>query len=166
MGDRTPIIVAAIGLIGTVTVGLLTNADKLQRLWSPAPPPAPTPQAAPPPLSADLAPSPPPAAQDGTGAAGSAVKSLTGLWASDDGYRFRFHQSANVFSYAASERGKDRGTGDGTLRGRTLTYGFTSPNGDGVCSATLSADGDQVDGRCHMADTPAQSWPMTIRRIG
>jgi hypothetical protein len=112
---------------------------------------------------------PPPAAQDnGTAAAPpgdgkvnnpiqlnpNIVKMLVpakvaGLWLDEsDPYRFAFTQDGVKFSYTASENGAARGTGKGTVFGKTLTYSFEDGSYTGNCRATVADDGNHISGTC------------------
>jgi hypothetical protein len=162
--SRTQLTIAVIGLFSAVTVALIANYDKIfprrpapvvasqpsgsagtipsAKEAQPAEQPVVLPQNAP------IDGTPDKIAEPGTVATLATAK-IAGQWEDEsDPFRFAFTQDGAAFAYTASENGAPRGTGKGTIFGRTLVYDFQDGSYAGSCRATLADDGKHISGTC------------------
>jgi hypothetical protein len=155
---RTQLTIAMIGLFSAVSVALIANYDKIfprQPAAVASPPQQAASGAAPPAHQAPPANDPAPQAPVPAGPA-----AIAGRWEDEsDPFRFVFTQNAAAFAYTASENGTPRGTGKGTIIGRTLIYDFEDGSYGGSCRATLSDDGNHIGGTCK----PNSGDPFEVR---
>lgn len=154
---KVAIVVAVIGVTGTLGAALLANWDKI---FGRAPPAAaaapavlPAPAAATPAATPAVAPAATPTAKP------AAVPSLTGDWRDSTGPNniSRVRQTGNSFQYArqgslANGTGFDA-TGSGTLDGQQLVSSYQAryANGaasSGTCSGSVSADATRMELQC------------------
>ena len=151
---KVAIIVAVIGVTGTLGAALLANWDKVFGRAAPAGPSV---------LPASVAPTPAATsavAPAATPVAKPAVPSLTGNWRDSTGPNniSRVRQVGNSFQYArqgslANGTGFDDATGSGTLDGQQLVSSYQARYGNGAvssgtCSGSVSADATRMELQC------------------
>jgi hypothetical protein len=155
---RTQLTIAVIGLVSATTVAFIANYDKI----FPRPPAAPAvnhPTPAPGTAAPDVTEPPTTQGPSGDDAAPASAK-IAGQWEDEsDPFRFVFTQDGTAFAYTASENGAARGTGKGTISGKTLVYDFQDGNYAGNCRATLADDGNHISGTCK----PSSGDPFDVR---
>jgi hypothetical protein len=158
-----PIIVAVIGVVGTISTALIANWDKLsgnrsaaavhsEQVHQEGVPPAAAPGGATTPAAA---------------AAAATPIDISGTWRDDDGYSYVIEQRGDRYHFTQYKSGAEVGTGDGHVDGKSLTHNFTAtdPNTgapmQGVCNAQLSGDARQMGGLCRSG---TNSWPVSASR--
>ena len=151
MADKTPVMVAAIGLIGVVTAAAIANPKNVRDLFGIG---GTATQGVPKSVT-----TPDPDPRTGSPDPAAAPVKVGGRWRSDDGYDFMFSQSGDTFSYFRMDDRSDRGSG--RIAGRTLSYSFAAPEGNGSCEATVADTGAAIAGTCSRG---GQSWPLSLRR--
>ncbi len=177
--DRTPIIVAIIGLTGVVATALFANWDKI--VSHPAAPaaqsaPAVVVAAAPASTTAQQASAlaaaqnrvvqPEVDALNGVAnqidAANPATK-IDGAWRDSDGYRFQFIQKGRAYTFRQFKGAALVGGGKGVLDGRAFSHDFSAEDvGRGHCTGQIAEDGATASGQCQGSD--GHGWSFTINR--
>jgi hypothetical protein len=152
-----PIIVAAIGVLGTISAALIANWDKLSGGRATGQPSQAVAEhangAAPPPASHD--------AGVGADPAVPGVVDLAGTWVDADGYEYVFEQTGTHYRFRQLKAGTQIGSGDGSLVGHSFNHKFTGVFGDGRCVGEVSGDGNVSSGTC--TDGP-NTWDMRVVR--
>jgi hypothetical protein len=160
--SRTAIIVALITVAGTVTVGLLTNWDKV---FAPFQPSAPTTSSTGTVALTDTF------LPNGTQTPGPQLTtargaSIAGLWRDDDDFDYLFKVHGTKLTYLQSKAGKEVGSAVGSIEGRTLRYAYQSRaegvlTDSGNCHGVLADDGRAIEGICRNGK---HSWGFKIVR--
>jgi hypothetical protein len=93
----------------------------------------------------------------------STRQDISCLWRDDDGFTYAFKVAGDHFSYEQLQDGSHAGSGEGTLAGRHLSYGYVDDrtHDRGTCSGDLSTDGTRIDGSC---GNGKNSWGFKIVR--
>jgi hypothetical protein len=148
-GNNTPIVVAIIGAVATLGVGIVTNLDKFRS--KPAPADTQT--------AAELA----PAAAADAAPAGD-VPDISGAWVTPEGELFEFAQSGTKFTYDHSVDGAKVSQGQGDLSDRlvTISYGRTDGGDQGICDGQVAADDSAITGICTTASN--EKWEFRLER--
>lgn len=150
-GHKTQVWVAIIGVVGSLLIAVITNADKWvshDNKTAAGPVKAAAPQQA---LPREQT------SPDKT------VIHLAGEWRSDDGSRFGFTQTGQAYEYIhTAPNGTFQSAGKGTLTGRDLSHNFETQTGEkGSCTARVNAEVNKISGSCLTQDG---SWSFVIER--
>jgi len=155
--SNVPIIVAVIGVAGTVSAALIANWDKLSPGRTAN---SPTTQQ----IAQQNAEVSKPA---GTRVAerpmtSAGVVDVAGTWSEADGHTYIFEQNGSRYSFRQFKNDVQVGSGTGTLDGRRFHHDFTSAYGDGTCDGEVAADGHTSAGTCLIG---AQRYEMKVFRV-
>jgi hypothetical protein len=155
--STVPIIVAVIGVLGTISAAFIANWDKLsagrpaqssasdQIASQNAVAPGTTAQSPNAPVSAEI-----PVAVD-----------VSGTWVDADGYEYVFEQKGNYYNFRQLKNGTQIGSGSGVLTGRDFTHSFTGVFGEGRCAGQVSSDGNVSSGTCSAGGS---TWDFRVVR--
>ncbi len=87
---------------------------------------------------------------------------LSGRWHDNDGFFYDVTAYGNVFAYVQYLNGVKVGSGQGSVNGRTLHYGFLSTQaGAGQCDAIVATDDQSISGSC---TSGGPRWQFFIER--
>lgn len=160
--SNVAVIVAVIGVLGTISAAVIANWDKIVGSGSAEPVHVnQTPHN-------EAAPLPSPDKVNVTPAqTANAPIDISGTWRDDDGYSYDIRQTGDRYHLTQFLNGAEVGTGDGHVDGSSLTHDFTAINPltggqmQGVCNVQLSADARRMGGLCRSGTT---SWPVAAYR--
>ena len=148
--STVPIVVALIGVLGTIAAATIANWDKLsggrERQHAAANS----------------------AGANGAGAMPAAADTaipvsvdVSGPWYDADGYQYQFEQKGTHYSFHQLKDGVQVGSGDGSLVGHSYNHRFTGIAGDGRCAGEIASDGNSASGLCTAG---GQTWDMRVVR--
>ena len=144
-----PIIVAVIGVVGTISAALIANWDKVAASRA-AEKQAQVEQAAQnlaaSTFATEVAESDTTEADRGMDAA--APINLAGKWTDAGGYEYVYEQTGNQYSFNQFKDGKYIGNGAGSLTGRHFKHVYAGAFGAGDCSGEVSANLTQATSTC------------------
>ncbi len=156
--STVPIIIAVIGVVGTIAAALIANWDKISgnsaALGAPAAKVAEHNVAAPE-LPARVRPG------EGSAASSTAVD-VAGTWTDSEGHSYVFEQTGGHYSFRQFKNGVEVGKGSGTLDGKGFNHTFESIYGNGSCHGEVSSDGNSSSGTCQIGE--GQPYDMTVYR--
>jgi hypothetical protein len=157
--STVPIIVAVIGVAGTIAATLIANWDKISSSRVPSGPTAPA-------QVADHSASAVQPASDHappeTIVTGASAVEVGGTWGDGEGHTYIFEQNGSSYSFRQFKNGAVVGSGHGTLDGRNFRHDFTSVYGDGSCHGQVSLDGQNSSGTCQIDG--GQPYDMAVYR--
>jgi len=162
--STVPIVVAVIGVLGTITAALIANWDKLSASRSAEPVHAEEAHQ----KDTDAAlPASGGTVNPAAAATATAPVNISGTWKDPDGYNYVIEQNGDRYHFKQYKAGAEVGAGDGHVDGRSLTHNFTAIDPatgapfQGVCNAQLSEDARQMGGMCRSG---TNSWPVAASR--
>jgi hypothetical protein len=179
-----PIVVATIGVVGTITTALIANWDKIFAERPATAVTAPQQQQQPAGAGPQAVAEVPergksaavsaragrnPAATDEDEAEAeqsanvgpSSDVDISGLWSDAGGFFYRIEQRGSAYAYQQFQNGALVGTGAGQIHGRRMEHEFVAPGMAGECRGEVSSDGGQIAGTCSRGPN---SWPFLISR--
>jgi hypothetical protein len=147
------IIVAIIGVLGTIAAAVIANWDKLS--GSRRADQQQVEQASE--NKAGSTASNESAASDGTekdiGMDAAAPINLAGKWTDAGGYEYIYKQTGIYYEFNQYKNGQHISYGAGSLSGRHFEHRFSGSFGGGLCSGELSADVNRADSTCTVGPT-------------
>ena len=147
------IIVALIGVLGTIAAATIANWDKLfgHRDQNAS-------------VTQNAANGVPPEASSAVPAADPEIPvavDVSGTWVDADGYQYLFEQKGTQYSFRQLKDGAEVGSGEGGLVGNSFNHKFTSAFGEGRCAGLVSGMGTIASGTC---TNGPDTWDMRVVR--
>ena len=145
-----PIIVAVIGVVGTISAALIANWDKVAASRAADQKQEQAEQAARNAAASTPASAP---AENGTteadrGMDAAAPINVAGKWADAGGYEYVYEQIGNQYSFNQYKNGKHFGYGAGALTGRNFSHAYSGAFGAGSCEGEVSSDVTYATSTC------------------
>jgi len=152
--STVPVVVAIIGVLGTISAATIANWDKIMGGRS-----ASSPTEAQPTAGNAAAPTDAARADAAESAKLPVGIDVSGTWGDADGHDYVFEQRGTQYSFRQMKGGTQVGQGEGSLVGNSFTHKFTGVYGEGRCAGLVT--GNVASGTC---TNGPQTWDMRVVR--